>query len=100
MNAELTEAQREKRRKKNAKRKFSRQRYAANQALPPIMGLSRAQFEALVGGTQADYDAYADNFIKGVKAKGRRYEFPLEPVGGVCFPSRVRHHKGMTSGAQ
>ena len=67
------------RKRKNFKRKQSRRRRAAARALPPVLGLSKAQFVNLTGGTSEEYDAYAEKFIAGAKRAGRRYEFPLEP---------------------
>ena len=96
---EISEQERARRKKKNLKRKQARQRIAAGQALPPVVGLSRAAFAKLVGA-DADYSAYADAFILAAKKACRRYEFPLEVLGGVSFPSRVIRHKGMSSGAQ
>ncbi len=99
MQVELTDEQRrERRRRLNAKRKESRRRCAALRALPPVVGLSRAEFFRIFG-EGADYDAYADAFIAGALAKRRRYEFPLEPLAGVSYPSLKRHRKGMPAGA-
>ena len=71
---------REWRRRKNLKRKQSRQRRAAARALPPVVGLSKRQFVDFTGGSAEEYDAYAEQFIAGAKKAGRRYEFPLEPL--------------------
>ena len=87
-----------KRQRKNAKRKLARQLCAAGRALPPVVGLSKAQFMAATGGTAAEYDAYASRFIEAAKKARRRYEFPLEPRAGICFPSKIKHHKGGSSG--
>ena len=94
----MSDAERARRRKKNAKRKLSRKLCAEGRALPPIMGLSRSQFVALMG-TDTEYDAYCDTFIAAAKKARRRWEFPLEAAGGVSFPSFKRHRKGMASGA-
>lgn len=93
----LTEAQREKRRKKNRKRVEQRKRAKARAALPPVIGLSRAEFRQMFG-PDVDYEAYAETFIAGVKAQGRRVEFPPEPLRGVSFPSRIKWRKGSCSG--
>lgn len=90
----LTETAKERRKKKNRARKLSRARIAALYAMPPVVGLSRAQYARLVG-PDANYDAYAEAFIAGAKWQHRHYEFPLEPLGGVSFPSVKRHRKGM-----
>ena len=86
---EISEKERARRRKKNAKRKAARLRLAASQALPPVVGLSKRSFLALVG-QDADYDMYAEQFIAGAKAKGRRYDFPLEPLAGIGMAGRNR----------
>lgn len=97
---ELTPEQREKRRKKNKKRSEQRKRAAERAKLPPIVGLSRQQFADTFGfSMELDafsemYDRYADRLLAEAKAKGRKCEFPLEPLGGVYFPSRVKHRKG------
>ena len=90
----MSEMSQERRRKKNAARKRSRLKRAQLRALPPAVGLSRDQYARLVGA-DANYDTYADAFIAGAKRAGRRWEFPLEPVGGASFPSPKPHRKGM-----
>ena len=95
---EISEHERERRKKKNAKRKLSRLKCAAARALPPVVGLSKAQYTAIFK-CEEGYDTYADTFIAAAKKVGRRWEFPLEPLGGVCIPSRIRHRAGMTAGS-
>jgi len=99
---EISEQERARRKKKNLKRKQARQRIAAGQALPPVVGLSREQFAQYFGpdNEATNYDTYADAFILAAKKARRRYEFPLEVLGGVSFPGRVIRHTGMSSGAQ
>jgi len=94
---EVTEAQRARRKRRNLQRKAARRKAAEIKALPPVTALSRQAFRMLVG-TDADYDLYAAQFIAEAKAKGRRYEFPLEPLAGASFPSFKRHRKGMAAG--
>ena len=91
---EITPQERARRQKRNRKRKEARRKVAEGQALPPVVGMGRTQYLALFGA-DADYDAYADAFIAGAKKARRRWEFPLEPLGGVSFPSLKRHRKGM-----
>lgn len=76
----LTEAQKAKRRRKNAKRKLARRLCAAGWAMPPVQGLSKEEFIRLTGGTPEEYNAYADAFIAAAKKARRRWEFPLESV--------------------
>ena len=92
--SEISEQERARRRKKNAKRKLSRIKAAEFAKLPPVVGLGREEYARLFG-EDADYDAYADAFIAGAKAKRRRWEFPLSPLAGASFPSVKRHRKGM-----
>ena len=80
---------RERRRKKNAQRKMYRQRAKEYALLPPVVGLSCAEFQKLFGA-DANYDGNADSLIAGTKANHRRWEFPLEPAGGRSFPSVSR----------
>ena len=75
---QYTAAQLARRKRRNAKRKLDRQRCAAGRALPPVVGLSEWEFFNLTGGSAADYDAYCDKFIEGVRKARRRWEFPLE----------------------
>ncbi len=82
-----TPAHAEWRRKKNAKRKLARRLCAAGRALPPVVGLSKGEFYRLTQGTPEQYDAYAETFIAAAKKARRRYEFPLEPLGGVQAPA-------------
>ena len=70
----------EKRKRKNLKRKIARRLCAAGRQLPAVVGLSRRQFAAVVGGTADEYEAYADRFIAAARAARRRWEFPLDPV--------------------
>lgn len=76
--ASQSNSRREWRRRKNLKRKQSRQRRAAARALPPVVGLGKSEFIALTTGTPEEYDAYCEKLISGAKKAGRRYEFPLE----------------------
>lgn len=91
---ELSEKERARRQKKNRARKLDRLKSAAGRALPPVVGLSKEQYAATFG-TNEGYDTYADAFILAAKKARRRYEFPLEPLGGVSFPSPKPHRKGM-----
>ena len=90
----ISEAERARRQKKNRARKLARRRWREGQAMPPVIGLSRAQYAAMFGA-DADYEAYADTFIAGAKKARRRWEFPLEPLGGISYPSLKAHRKGM-----
>ena len=87
---EIGPEERARRQKRNRKRKLDRQKAAEGRALPPVVGLGRAQYHAMFGA-DADYDAYADAFIAGAKKARRRWEFPVEPLAGVSFPSLKRH---------
>ena len=101
---ELTSEQRERRHKKNIKRREKRKRAKDRAKLPPIMAVSKAGFAKLFGLTEEygaksevftiAYDAYADHFVAECQVKHRKFEFPIEPKRGVCFPSRVIRHKG------
>ena len=91
---EITPQERARRQKRNRKRKLARKLWAEMQALPPVVGLGRAQYLTMFG-EDADYDQYADAFIAAAKKARRRWEFPLEPVAGASFPSLKRHRKGM-----
>ena len=101
---ELTPEQRERRHKKNIKRREKRKRAAARAKLPPIVAVSRGDFAEMFGLVEehqatsdvftSAYDAYADSLIAECQAKHRKFEFPIEPKRGLCFPSRVIRHKG------
>ena len=91
---EISPEERARRQKRNRRRKLDRQKAAEGRALPHVIGLGRREFLAMFGA-DADYDAYADAFIAGAKKARRRWEFPLEPLAGACFPSLKRHRKGM-----
>ncbi len=83
----------ERRQKRNQKRIQQRKRAASRAKLPPVVGLSKVEFGALFGSPEG-YDDYATELIAGARAMGRRCEFPLAPLSGVAFPSRVRGHRG------
>ena len=89
---EISPEERAKRQKRNRRRKLDRQKAAEGRALPPVVGLGRAQYHATFGA-DADYDAYADAFIAGAKKARRRWEFPLERLAGTFFPSPKRQRK-------
>ena len=91
---EISPQERARRQKRNRKRKLDRQRSAEGRALPPVVGLGRAQYFTMFG-EDADYDQYADAFIAAAKKARRRWEFPLEPVAGASLPSPKRHRKDM-----
>jgi len=74
---ERTPAQAARRRRKNIERKAARRRIKEMNRQPPVVALSKSQYRAMFG-LDADYDAYADAFIKGARKQFRRYEFPLE----------------------
>jgi hypothetical protein len=94
--SKVDDAERERRHKKNIKRREKRKRAKVRAKLPTVMGLSKKELSKVWGDpvTQQIYDAYADRLIAECQATHRKFEFPIEPKRGVCFPSRVIRHKG------
>lgn len=73
-----TEAQKARRKRRNARRKLCRLLCAEGRAKPPLVALSRAELCRLTGCTAEEYDQYAERFILNAKKARRRWEFPLE----------------------
>ena len=74
----MTEAQKARRRRRNARRKLCRRLCAEGRAKPPLTALSRAELCRLTGCTAEEYDQYAEQFIRAAKKARRRWEFPHE----------------------
>jgi len=84
---EISPEERAKRQKRNRRRKLDRQKAAEGRALPPVVGLGRAQYHATFGA-DADYDAYADAFIAGAKKAGGAGSFRLNDWPARSSPVR------------